>query len=661
MRARLITLTTLAGGPAVAGASPPAVDHRAEEALFRAAIRPGWSEFVDSRWRPRFGEVREWDADGYTAPHAGSGYRVLRCRTASVWVPAAARLLLVDVELEADSPDGLILAEKDAFDPAVHIGLSGADLLAAAGVAGARRGGSRRQILVLAGGEPDGYLLGRRPAELSADRERLLRQLMFKDVDIEYRPEMAPVRVPLDMNGPDLQSVFVWDSNTVAEGLDSYPHLADLRVFGMVMSNCQVLAAEQRCQEIREEAVRESDRGTASVDMGQSTVDERRTAVAQRVRRVGLLQQDLTMGVEMYALGTAVAGGRPLLRYHESVVAESPLPHLLAVTQNLLSQVVASVGTEQRLLEVEEAREAAGKQLAIAESTRGLLDQSEALKAASLVFAAVAAVISLAGLFAAAAAIPRGQHQTLFGSTRGSVLFVLVAVAAAVGLGVALRRASRVRLAPRARRAVRVLRWTSLGLLVAGLVLAFEPPAAPAGLTAVALASLGALFSLALELDFDGAEQPARVGPAAVELWLLAVHDGGVYRWAAGPVYLSLDRPDSGVDGPVTERVTRLCGRAPRYLHSTSWRLRGGMLTLTYVALVEEPDDPARWLPVRPSESATGQVTASDVLQHALGHLAFLAAYRPDDARLFADGWAEAFAAWTPVPAGRLPGAETRG
>jgi hypothetical protein len=73
-----------------------------------------------------------------TAPHAGSGYRVLRCRTAVVSVPAAARLLLLDLDVDADEPDGLILAEKDAFDPSVHIGLGDADLLSAGGIPGAR-------------------------------------------------------------------------------------------------------------------------------------------------------------------------------------------------------------------------------------------------------------------------------------------------------------------------------------------------------------------------------------------------------------------------------------------------------------------------------------------------------------------------------------------
>jgi hypothetical protein len=672
VRARLITLITLAGGAPVAGTRLPAVDHAAERSLFAAEIRPGWSEFLDSRWRPRFHDVRDWEPAGYGAPNAGSAYRVLRCRTAVVTVPAAARLLLLDVDLDADAPGGLILAEKDAFDPAVHIGLNGLDLVDASGLPGARLSGSRRQVLVLDGAEPDSYLLGRHPGQLSAERERVLRQLMFKDVDIEYRPELAPVRVPIDMNGPDLQAVFVWDSNTVAEGLASYPHLADLRVFGMAMSNAQVLAAQARCQEIREEAVRESDR---AADPARSTVDIRRAGVSGRVRRVAALQQDLTMGVEMYALGTNVAGGRPLLRYHEAVVAESPLPHLLTVTQHLLGQVVEAVRAEQRLLEVDEAREAADKQLAIAASTRGLLDQSEAFKAASLVFAAVVAVISLAGLFAAAAAIPREQRETMFGSTRGSVLFVLVAVVAAVAFGVALRRVSRVRLALRGRRMVRAARWVALGLLVAGLLLAFVPAAALAGLVAVGLASVGALFSLALELDFEPPDAP-QGSAAVVEIWPLSVHDTTVYRWATAPVRMPLDRPEyderrladparvpaHGVERLVAMRVARLCGREPRYLHSTSWRLSDSVVTLTYVAIVDTPPgDPTRWVPVEPGAPSPGAVGEADVLHHALGHLAFLAAYRPVDAELFADGWAEAFGSWTPVPAGQLNDKETSG
>jgi hypothetical protein len=131
--------------------------------------------------------------------------------------------------------------------------------------------------------------------------------------------------------------------------------------------------------------------------------------------------------------------------------------------------------------------------------------------------------------------------------------------------------------------------------------------------------------------------------------------DGGrVYRWAAGPAHLALERPGSGIEAPLTARVTELCGRPPRYLHSTSWRLRDGVLTLTYVALLDALGDREDWAVVQPSGSTPGAVAEEDVLQHALGHLAFLAAYRPADAGLLADGWAEAFAAWAPVPAGEL-------
>jgi hypothetical protein len=327
---------------------------------------------------------------------------------------------------------------------------------------------------------------------------------MFKDIDIAYRPDLAPVRIPIDMNGPDLQSVFVWDSNTVAEGLHSYPNLADLRIFAMVMSNSQVLAAEQRCHEIRDAALHEASNAQVAEP---TAIDVRREHVAGRVRRVGELRQALSMGVEMYALGTTVAGGRPLLRYHESVVAESPLPHLLTVTQHLLGQIGETVRIEQQLLSVDEVREAADKQIAIASSVRSLLEQSEAFKAASLVFASVAAVIGIAGVFTSSAAIPRSQRDTLFGSAAGSVLFVAVTMILAAAIGIGLRRASRPALGAGARRVARTARWVGLGLLLCGLVLSIRSDLMVAGLATVAVATVGVLFCFALELDFETPKQ----------------------------------------------------------------------------------------------------------------------------------------------------------
>jgi hypothetical protein len=175
--------------------------------------------------------------------------------------------------------------------------------------------------------------------------------------------------------------------------------------------------------------------------------------------------------------------------------------------RHLLGQIGETVRTEQQLLGVDEAREAADKQIAIASSARSLLEQSEAFKAASLVFASVAAVIGMAGLFASSAAIPHNQRDTLFGSATGSVLFVAVAMAVAAALGIGLRRASRVTLGADARRVVRGGRWIGLGLLPCGLALSIRPDLVGAGLGTVAVTTVGLLFCVALELDFEAPKQ----------------------------------------------------------------------------------------------------------------------------------------------------------
>jgi hypothetical protein len=517
---RLITLIAIDGPAPVPFRALPAIDAAAEERLFGVPARAGWSEFDDSGWRPRFDAVRDWAPDDYGAPGVGSAYRVSACRTALVTVPLAGELLLLDLSVEADLA-GMVVAERDAYDPAVRLTLRGEDILAAArdGEGTATTTDRRRQILVLEPGP--GTVFGTDPAALSPAQERTLRQLMFKDTDVGFRAAMAPVEVPLDLNGPDQQSIFVWDTNTVAEGLTNYPFLAGIRLIGMVLSNCQVLGALQRCHDIRAAALRDVDaepRGGSADPGGGSarSVEEYRTSLEQRLRRIGGLQRDLNLAVEMYALGAAVLGGRPLHRYHEAVVRGSPLPHLLAVTRHLLDQLLGGVKIDQELLDVQEARETAHQQLAIARSTQGLLDQSEAFKAASIVFAAIAVIISLAGLFTAAAAIPERQTETMLGSAPGSVIFVLAAAVSAALLGVGLHAASKITLTTRRQRLVRRVRWFLLTLLTAAIVvaplwalasesggLALATGAAVAGISSVLI-----LLCVALELTFDAPLPP---------------------------------------------------------------------------------------------------------------------------------------------------------
>lgn len=479
--ARLVTLIALTGVPARDAASlpPPAFD--ADAAIFGVNIRPGASEFAELTWRPRFTDLREFAAADYQAENTGSAYQVTRCRTARVVVPMAGDLLMVDLQVLADAP-GLILAERDAFDPAgvIRIGDSGILTAALGGVArrsddDVRLSALRRQILFLPAQAGRAWF-GADPERLEADQARLLRQFMFKDTEIFYRPALAPVRVPPDMNGPDAQLVFVWDCNTVIAGLDAYPQLTGVRMLGVTMSNCQALGALQRCMEIRDEAVlatvwepdAAAPEGSARQPDAALDVEARRAALEGRLRRARKLERDLNVGVEMHMLATAVAGGRPLHRYHQAVVEESPLPPTLAVTQQLLSQLAEASQVDKDLLDVAEARQSAQKQLTIAESTHGLLRQTQAFKTASLVVATIAIVLSIAGLFTSAAAVPADQGSTLLGSPERSVLFVVSALAGAVLFGAALRQASLLTLTRRWRTFVRVVRW-----LVSIAVLAF--------------------------------------------------------------------------------------------------------------------------------------------------------------------------------------------
>jgi hypothetical protein len=593
-------------------------------------------------------------------------------------VPTAGELLLVDLNI-CTTITGVILAEKDAFDPNVQLFLAERDILSAATEAAPNSReltDRRRQILFLPGGADRSGFFGNDPSKLSGRQERVLRQLMFKDVDIEYRPAMAPVGVPVDMNGPDRQSVFVWDSNTVAEGLDSYPHLADLRTLGMVMSNCQVLGALHRCHEIREDTIAESDR---EPPRGAMPIEAYREHVEERLRRIGQLQSEVSLGVEAHVLATGVAGGRPLRRYHESVVAESSLPHLLSMTQHLLAAVGDAVRVEQELLAVQEARQAAQKQISIAKATKGLLDQSEDFKAATLIFAAVAVVIGLAGLFASAAAMPKTQSDTLLRSTPGSLLFVISAVVCAAALGVGLRWASRVTLDRRWRRWTRIVRGASLvvlvGAVLSALLLAVSAPGKSTlpvlvGVLIAVAAAVVLVFCLALELNFEtpdeeipdeqgGSQSTADV--VAIEIWPLAVIDGQVHLWRGSPVGEPLtDKDRRRIELLVEERVHVLTTGRVRYVHSTSWRSAGSTIVLTYVALLDLNDKSPDWIPVQPQAvrpeggSAPGPIHTADVLNHALGHLAFLVTYRRQESQEFDSAWQEALQQWTPQLAGEL-------
>jgi len=98
----------------------------------------------------------------------------------------------------------------------------------------------------------------------------------------------------------------------------------------------------------------------------------------------------------------------------------------------------------------------------------------------------------------------------------------------------------------------------------------------------------------------------------------------------------------------------------PHVVHSTSWRHDEGRVTLTYVAVVEPPDqlppDSLAMLPVGRAELARGEAMAAPlaigvdaVLEHALRHLAWLVRDDPAIATALA-AWHDALAVFVPEP-----------
>lgn len=100
-------------------------------------------------------------------------------------------------------------------------------------------------------------------------------------------------------------------------------------------------------------------------------------------------------------------------------------------------------------------------------------------------------------------------------------------------------------------------------------------------------------------------------------------------------------------------------GLRPAVVHSTSWRQVGDRVVLTYLIVVEPPDASSPHLsdePVGRSDLARGEATAapvsigtSQVLEHALRHLAWLVRDDPAVGAAIGD-WRAELAAYVPEP-----------
>jgi len=99
---------------------------------------------------------------------------------------------------------------------------------------------------------------------------------------------------------------------------------------------------------------------------------------------------------------------------------------------------------------------------------------------------------------------------------------------------------------------------------------------------------------------------------------------------------------------------------APRVVHSTSWRYEEGRIVLTYVVVVDPPQDlpqgSLELVPVQRSDLVRGDsmappesITVEAVLEHAVRHLAWLSRDDPAIATVLA-GWFGVLEGYLPEP-----------
>ena len=122
---------------------------------------------------------------------------------------------------------------------------------------------------------------------------------------------------------------------------------------------------------------------------------------------------------------------------------------------------------------------------------------------------------------------------------------------------------------------------------------------------------------------------------------------------------LRLGWPPDQQPGDIVAHAARRYELRPLLVHSTSWRLEAGRIVLTYVVVVERPDDLNENLsaePVSRADLARGdamgpppEIGVSQVLEHAFRHLSWLV--KDDDAvRAALPDWTAFLGTYEPEP-----------
>jgi hypothetical protein len=148
-------------------------------------------------------------------------------------------------------------------------------------------------------------------------------------------------------------------------------------------------------------------------------------------------------------------------------------------------------------------------------------------------------------------------------------------------------------------------------------------------------------------------------GPIRAEVfvvWLAGEHLELTGPCGAAPWILELGEDEHPVE--VVDRIVRDVVGEPLLVHSTSWRRDGGAVILSFVVVIEAGlvGDMASE-PIARAELARSSATAApraiahaQVVEHGLGHMAWLLADDPVVARELAGPWRDILAGYVPEP-----------
>ena len=159
----------------------------------------------------------------------------------------------------------------------------------------------------------------------------------------------------------------------------------------------------------------------------------------------------------------------------------------------------------------------------------------------------------------------------------------------------------------------------------------------------------------------DPARDPDVEGPVQAEIFVVWLNEDHHVLELTGPCgaapwYVEL----AATDHPVTvvERIVRGALGSPKLIHSTSWRRDRDAVILSFVVVIDAADAGAMdsvaigraALARSEATAAPREIASTQVVEHGLRHLAWLAKDDPVVSHELSPAWKQALASYVPEP-----------